>query len=182
MKIDNRTHWSTRDLRRILTRVAMEELSDTRQQQHQRRHLHVTIVYSRRVGRHSGCAWLKGTSARLCIPKAGVNPVEFAWLAAHEFSHTRGQEHAQMTGDVLYFTAKAQATYAWAAAFPIRRVVPKRSPRPGDEQKHQHAVTMLARATTRRKRAATLERKWQKRVRYYATKMAAGGRDETHLG
>ena len=171
MKLHNSTHWQTRDLRAILLRVAADELADTDRQRWQQRNLNVTVVYSR--GHHSGCAWLKSTSMRLMLPKAVVHPVEFAWLCAHELAHIRGQRHDQMTGDVMHFTPSARARYAWATDYPIRRRETQTAQRPGDEQKHQHAIGRLALAVTRRKRAATIERKWQRRVRYYERKMAA---------
>jgi hypothetical protein len=165
MQIRNRTHWRTADLKAILSKVARQELNDTDRQRYQRKHLRVDIVYSR--GAHSGCAWLKSTRMRLRLPKAFVNAVEFAWLCEHELAHVRGQEHRQMAGDVMHFTERARARYAWAASMPIRTVEVKRAVRPAPDAKLAHAQRMLKVAETRRKRAVTLERKWVAKVRYY---------------
>lgn len=172
MRVENRTHWQTRDLKAIMTRVAAEELNDNDRQRWQRKHLRVHVVYSR--GAHSGCAYLKSTWAKVRIPKSGVDPVEFAWLCAHEFAHVRGQEHRNMSRHVMYFTPEAKAAYAWAAAMPIRQNAPAPIAQPTDEGKYQHVVKMLTLAQTRRKRAVTIERKWQQKARYYEKKMAAG--------
>lgn len=165
MQITNTTHWRTKDLRAILSRVARQELNDTDRQRFQRKHLRVAIAYSKY--HHSGCAWLKSTRMRLTIPKAFVNAVEFAWLCEHELAHVRGQQHSQMAGDVMHFTERARARYAWAASMPIRKVEVKRAVRPAPDAKLAHAQAMLSKAETRRKRAVTLERKWVAKVRYY---------------
>lgn len=175
MKVHNRTHWATASLRAIITRVAREELSATANHRWRLKHLNVHVRYSRRKGNHTGCAWLKGTSATLRIPKAGVDSVEFAWLCAHEFSHTRGMHHRQMPEDLKYFTAAAKAQYAWAAGFPIVRKAAPRKPT-ADERltaKHTHVLAKLKRAESRLKRAATIARKWRQKARYYEQKMAA---------
>lgn len=190
MRIVNKTHWSTRDMRRIMTRVAREELNDTDAHRALRKQLVVTVVYSR-SGSMSGCAWRGRPVARICVQKRvkcwsesrgdyeakALNSVEFAWLCAHEFAHVRGQRHRTMNRNVMYFTNKAHEMYEWAREFPIHRVEPKTKTREEKrDAKLLHAQRMLARAETRAKRAATLLRKWRQKVKYYERQqvLAAG--------
>jgi len=175
MKNKNATHWSTADLRRIAARVAAQELSDSDRQAWQRRHLHVQIGYTRRAAVLCGRATLRGTWARLNVPREAVDPVRFAWLCAHEFSHTRGLVHARFPGWLMYFTDESAARYSWAAALPIRAKAVPAAPTAAATaaRAHAHALQMFRKAQARQKRAATIARKWARRVRYYERKAAA---------
>lgn len=156
MKITNTTHWRTDHLRAILQLAADLELEPF-----QRRKLTVRVIYSRRPGRVSGCARLGNPRApwmelpvTLRIPKAAVDPRAFAWLACHEFAHSRGMNHRTMPG-YYRWGGKDHPRYAFAEGRPIER--PQAKPKPGWEDvrlaKLLHAQTMLKAADTRLKRA-----------------------------
>jgi hypothetical protein len=172
MTIDNRTHWSTADLKRIIARVAREELNDTPRQKYQRKHLRARIVYTHGPW-VSGCAYLRGTSATLRLPKTNASPREFAWLVAHELAHVRGVKHAQMPGWLMHYTEGSRERYQWANALGIG-VEPKVvKVKPTTDAKLAHVRAMLAKAQTRVKRATTIQKKWQARERYYLNKLTA---------
>lgn len=169
MTLQNATHWDTRSLRAIIARVAAEELNDTPRQREQRRRLRVRIVYTRQAWGLSGCAYVKGTHATLCLHKhvVAIDPVEFAWLCAHEFAHTRGMQHPQMPAWLMHFRDSSRERYAWAAAFPIVRKAERPAPSPEAQldAKLANIRKRLALAETRVKRATTILKKWQRRER-----------------
>lgn len=70
MKIINRTHWQTKHLKAILQRCAEMELEPDK-----RRRMVVTIVYSgKRHDSSSGCAPIRGSRAKVRIPKGPRQP------------------------------------------------------------------------------------------------------------
>lgn len=171
MKITNTTHWRTDHLRAILQPAAELELDPA-----DRKRLVVRIVYSRQPGRVSGRARLGGRhvsrlvplTVLLRIPRDSVDPRDFAWLACHEFAHSRGQRHRGMAAWYRWGWQNHQR-YAFAEGRPIERPQPK--PKPTWEAvrlaKLAHAQAMLKAADTRLKRATTIHRKWKRRVAYY---------------
>lgn len=179
MTIYNHTHWSTADLKRIITRVAREELNDTPRQKYQRKHMQVEVVYSRGP-RHTGYAYIRGTQARLRVPKTNLSPRLFAWLCAHEFAHLRGMRHPQMPEWLMHYGDSSKARYEWATPLGVGVEPKKVKVKPTVDAKLAHVVAMKAKAVTRVKRATTILRKWQAKERYYlkqmtvATPLAAG--------
>lgn len=172
MVIHNNTHWRTGDLRRILTRCAAMEFDAT----HRPRTLDVTINYvkSPTYSYCSGLAWLNSGTSILRVPKRGVafNSRSFAMVACHEFAHNRGMEHRQMP---TYYNSSNHARYDWAKAFVVRAQAVKVKPTGPAlvDVKVEHARKMIARAETRAKRAATILKKWRRKLTYYERKAAA---------
>lgn len=162
MKVVNKTHFRTDDLRRILSRCAERELDAAK-----RKVLHVTVCYARRRGTASGCAHIGGRYATVRINKHEPNAAAFAWVAMHEFRHIRGWSHREMKA--TYCDADT-LPYAWANELGIRRAEPKRKERPGVDAKLAHAERMHRQALTRQKRATTIARKWAAKIRYYSKK------------
>lgn len=170
MKITNTTTWRTDHLRAILRTAAELELDPA-----DRKRLDVVIVYSRR-GWVSGNARLGGRhlsrwaplTVRLRVPKDKVDPRAFAWLACHEFAHSRGMVHRNMPAWYRW-GGKNHPRYAFAEGLPIERPQPKA--KPAKDQvlagKLAHAQAMLKVADTRLKRAKTIQAKWKRRVAYY---------------
>lgn len=178
MKIINRTHWQTRDLKAILVRVADDEL-DRVQFKERRRKLHVVIKYSRRGSRHSGCATIGGAWCWLNIPREEVDPHSFAILCAHELAHNRGLDHDRMRGCARYhwqagWRTDADYPWAWARAMPVRRKEVREKPVvPLLDRRYAHAQSMLARWERKAKACATHLRKWKIKVRRYERRKAA---------
>ena len=177
MKLENKTHWRTADLRRIAQRVCREEFPRERFGTKWRT-MRVVVGYNRGANwttSSSGHAYYHSRTAYVNVPSGGVDPVDFAHVTAHEFGHCKGLKHGSMPPHMESTTVVRRSDYirnhfAWAAALPIRKVEPKRKVRPGADEKLAHAERMLARAVTREKRAATLRKKWHAKVRYYGAK------------
>ena len=165
MKIKNETHWNTRDIRRLATRVAhVEKLTPTRIRQ--------TTVYVkyRRHRRDSppgydskdypigpdGKARISGHEIWLYVEKDDFNPVYWATVIAHEFAHNQGVRHRGM-GHVYYKTD----SWGWAADCPVRRKPEK--PRPTLTDRRAKALAkveaMLKVWERKRKLATTKVRK-----------------------
>jgi len=167
VKIINKTHFETRDLRAIFQKAAEIELEP----EHRKR-LKVYVVYSRGGGM-SGCAYIKSNWSKVRIAKhETVNPRNLAYLAAHEFAHCRGMRHRQMPSYLRHWSGSHER-YAWAEGMQVR-IRPKKKRltfRALDtDTKIIHARRMHARALTRLKRAQTIEKKWRVKVKYYEKK------------
>lgn len=195
MKIENKTHWKTADLRRIAQRVCREEFPRDRFGDKWRT-MRVVVGYNRAgSGGSSGHAYYNSRTAYVNVPSGNVfggrlkedrgaghvDPVDFAHVVAHEFGHCKGLRHGHMAPH-MEGTKWGERTdymrrhFAWAALLPIRKQEPARKARPTVDDKLAHAERMLARAVTREKRAATLRKKWQVKVRRYgaAAQVALG--------
>lgn len=174
MRVQNQTHWNTRDLRAIIARVAQDETEPEA-----RKRLHVHIHYNRQVQGPSGGHAYLGSRLRLgsvtiMVPSQAIDLIDFASVVAHELAHARGMRHAEMRGSPRYYRVLGmRSLYEWAEAMPMRRAEPKRKAKPTTE-----TVLALARRrerewTTRLRRATTLQRKWRKRVRDLERRLAA---------
>lgn len=131
------------------------------------------FVSSARRAHVSGWAYFpthrtqSANSMKLRIPAPHQTTVEkVAQVALHEAMHLRGARHADMTEEQLHCTMAVP----WASDLPLRL----RDAAPEDcglkkaatrAERLSHAQKMLLKAVTRRKRAATIEAKWQRRVR-----------------
>ncbi len=97
MKLDNQTDYPTRVLRSIMCAVHSAE---PRGRLRTWDRLTVKVVYSR--GRHTGYAFYHGLSARLRVPKDGMNVAKFAALWRHELWHLYGIPHADYPPNVMH--------------------------------------------------------------------------------
>lgn len=175
MTITNRTTYRTEDLRAILARVAADELADHREK---RTALRVEVVYGRGAG-VSGVAWRRACRVRLRVPKDGVSPCLFAWLAAHELAHVRGMSHRRMPAYLNNFTATSKERWAWAYSIPIRQAVPvQKSALAAYQARLAHVQTMLRKADTRLKRAATIRAKWARKLALAERRLAQAEADQ----
>lgn len=172
MTLTNATNYQTADLRAIVARVAQDELAD---HPDKRKALRVEVVHAHGPGPGvSGCAWKRSCRVRLRIPKTNVDPVLFAWLAAHELAHVRGMGHRRMPASLNHFTATSRAAWGWAAAYPIRQAAPVQKSALGTAQAHRdHVLTMLRKADTRLKRATTIRAKWARKLVQAERRLAA---------
>lgn len=175
MTLTNATNYRTADLRVIVSRVCQDELADFPDR---RKRLHVQVVHTH--GRPeptsvSGVAWKRFCWVRLRIPRTGVDPVAFAWLAAHEIAHVRGMGHRKMPAYLNHFTATSLERWGWAAGFPIRQAEPAAKPDRATvlQTKRDHAARMLRAADTRLKLATTIRAKWARRLKAADRALAA---------
>jgi len=100
-------------------------------------------------------------------------PVEdIARVICHELMHTVGARHRDMTPEQR---ACSQAV-PWAEGFELRKKPEPEQPTPESPaergsrlraEREAHARAMLAKATTRRRRAVSIERKWAAKVKRY---------------
>lgn len=185
MRIVNKTRWNTADLRRIVARIASEEVEPEK-----RKRLRVTFVPSR--WHTSGLATLGGTWSRIRL----INPSRKEWNAdyaltvaviiAHELAHNHGHRGERwMRSSVRYGMPRQlsdaereeqRALYAWAMTpeYAVRPAAPKPKPaKTGDDAKLARVQTLIAKWARRAKAVATRLRKLRLRERYYQRKAAA---------
>jgi len=166
LKIDNRTEYSTQDLRRFflagLTAGGAEG------------YRHVVVVYSRT--QHHGRASIGGNCGQgswitMYAPAMGkLDLLKFAQVFDHEVAHTMGVRHKDMAEDLLYCEHKP----TWHEGLEIRHVAPAKPKVDRAAQREERARKNLVEWERRLKRAQTFVRKWRAKVRYYDRKRAAG--------
>jgi predicted SprT family Zn-dependent metalloprotease len=112
LKLINTTAYSTRDLKKLFTRIAKDELDPAK-----RKRVVFKVVYSKK-GRISGCAYVGGINGTMRLPKPPypLNMASLAMVIAHEMAHLRGMRHNQMRGMSGYTWRgnKYKTIYAWA--------------------------------------------------------------------
>lgn len=177
MTLTNATNYQTADLRAIVARVAQDELAD---HQDKRKALRVEVVHTHGPGPDvSGTAWKRACRVRLRIPKSGVNPVLFAWLAAHELAHVRGMGHRRMPTSLNHYTAASRAAWGWAAGYPIRPAAPLAKSALTDAQAARDRIlALLRKADTRLKRATTIRTKWARKLAQAERRLAQAAQTE----
>ncbi len=119
MKIQNKTAWLTRDLKRIFCEtLRRNERIEGKRCQYYKRHLLVVVVYARislnAMARING-AWIKVWMD----PEANEFIPELAQIFEHELQHNRGYCHKSMLPWNINNTG-----YEWAAdnkRFPLRK-------------------------------------------------------------
>jgi predicted SprT family Zn-dependent metalloprotease len=168
--IDNKTHWRSDHIRAFIARCMKVERPDLCKRGAPA--LHVRIPYTRNGGDcSSGYAYYHSNRMTVRLPKNTTpDKVDFAFVITHELAHTRGMTHEKMRGSAHYRrVGRYREIYAWANDLPLERVE-KKSKVKSTDQKLVHAQAMLAAAKTREKRATTIRKKWEAKVKYYAKK------------
>jgi hypothetical protein len=136
--------------------------------------LTVVVVYTRRNGStySSGLARIKGNWMKIRLSKRTPDKLDLAMVIAHELAHTRGaKDEYQMRHSAKYGRVGSYKTiYAWANDLPLEVVEKKSKVKPVDA-KLTHAQKMLKAAFTREKRATTLRKKWEAKVKYYTKRV-----------
>ena len=165
MKLVNQTKYSTRDLRKLVTRIAKDEL----QPAHAKKAV-ITFKYWR-GNWTGGYAYYNSNVAyiKLPHPKHKLDLPAIAKTIAHEMAHMRGLKHIDMhCARYSWKHGDYKAFYAWANEYPIRHQEPKAKPvvAPVDA-KLDHATKMLAKNEAKLKRTAALVKKWTAKVKYY---------------
>jgi hypothetical protein len=159
LDIENKTRWSTYDLRGFFLAAMKERGIDT---------LTVEVVYGR--GDHVGgrgsyhLPWIK-----LMIPSGPeINMRQLAQVTLHEIDHTLGLDHKDMVDWwEIEPTFHEGLSIRWKET-PKKTAEQRVAARTAAvEQRAAHARGMLKKARTRLKRAKTIEAKWAKKVRYY---------------
>ena len=161
LQVLNETGYDTRAIRRLIVRALRA--------QGMRVVGAVRVVYTGGRGHH-GCATvgrsasMPGLNMSLSLPRdpAQLDVGKFARVIRHEVMHWRGVRHADMTDDQNYCRG---ACPEWAEGVVIahrERAVPIDDER--REKRLAHARAMLARAERKAKLAATIVKRWKRRV------------------
>ena len=190
MKIVNLTQYDSQQLRAIAQRVAENELDPD-----QRRGVRIHFViaktrsvearearsrsyYRRAVGQlPPGLKFNQaiiniGRNAFSMPPRTMVRMI--ALRLAHEFAEMRGLTHVQMRTPRYFFKDGWSELYAWADAFLLQPKV-KLTITPVDKANLllKRAYARRKTAATRFKRATTLLKKWDRKVKYYEKRARA---------
>jgi hypothetical protein len=173
--LENKTHWSTRDLRRFVTRVA----SDILHSDYRAAHSHLRVRFAHYSGRGETCsghAVLGGSFAHIGVPKEHVHRADLALTVAHEFGHLLGLQHGDMSGGALWMpVGDWRERYAWAETFPLNRQ-PIRV-RPSREQRREEKRVRLAARLLRWERRARRAAKAIRTLRRQLARMSRETRD-----
>jgi hypothetical protein len=173
VKLLNKTCYSTRDLKKIFTRIANEEL-----QPEKAKRVRFKIVYSKQ-GRHTGCAFVGGTHGTIRLPKPPhkLDMAQVALVIGHEIGHLRGLKHgaAMHCGRYSWTHGDYRTFYAWANDITIAvKTAPTKPPAPPKtDVKLSHAVKMLEKNEAKLKRTQALVKKWTAKVKYYQKRAEA---------
>lgn len=171
--LNNKTHWRDDHIRAFISRQMLEERPDLCRRGTPA--LHVKIVYTRRNGStySSGEATVRGNWMKIRLSKRTPDKVDFAMVIAHELAHTRGAKDEYMMRHSAKYgrVGSYRQIYAWANELPleVRPRIAKQRPQP--DAKLAHCERMLKAAMTREKRATTLRKKWEAKVKYYSKKI-----------
>jgi len=178
MKIINKTHWRTDQIRTFLSRIAkQEELSADK-----RKRLIVTISYTKSGdvdnGYSSGHAWVGGRHMTVSVSKENLDKVDFAHVIAHEMAHIRGLQHKQMNGRIAYSrVGNWREFYAWAETLPLEvKEVKAKQKADVQETRYESVLTRLKSWETKLKRASNAIKKLRTQQRYYEKALAAKGK------
>jgi hypothetical protein len=188
LKIVNKTDWHTADLKRI----AHAALVAAGARPFKFREVTVYVNESqRRSGRVHGKAWIgrhidpQNWVLFLPTPERAARHYTRELLkriacqvAHHEALHAVGARHADMTDEQRYCTQAVP----WADGLVLRSKAEVRPPKPEPapeearqaafEDRLAHVRAMHKRSLTRAKRAATLEKKWSRRLRALERKVS----------
>jgi hypothetical protein len=168
IKLTNKTHWRDDHIRAFIQRAARDERPDLCKRGAPA--LKVTVVYTRGGSQgSSGCATYHSNWLKVRLPKHGLpDKIDFAHVIYHELAHTRGLRHNRMNSCATYGrVGNYRILYAWANELPLDVKLKQTKARPTVDIKLAHCQKMLKAAMTREKRATTLRKKWEKKVRYY---------------
>lgn len=173
MKIVNNTKYDTRDIMKLVYRVAQDELNPGGL-----KNARITINYRRNGGIGGWCYY--GTiqhpnvRMRLNLPRTKLDVVSLALVIAHELGHAKGLKHRDMNERRYKWGEGWRDVYAYAKDFTIREV--SAPPKPTLDEKRQKelvkAQKMVAAWTTKSKRAATTLKKWQRKVKAIEKRLA----------
>ena len=174
LRVVNETGYDTRALRRAIVGAIRAVCLPVRGT--------VRVTYDRSrdakpVGWHGGSAafghvvkeaegyrTLQGLTMVLTLPRDPklFDLANFARTAHHEALHWKGVDHSEMTDDQRYCRGPVPS---WAEGIVVGFEEPtKPDPSEAGAKRLQHAQEMLAKARTRAKRAATIEKKWKRKV------------------
>lgn len=192
MKIENITPFDSEHLRAIAQKVASDELDP-----HQRNGITIHFVtrkgktqaakrartigyYRRRVGVVPEGLLFNQAIVTIPLTAGKLQPVSTAQhtalLLAHEFAEMRGLSHDKMRTPRYFSRGNWIDFYRWAENFPLQLKAPSVvSPVDVIGSKLSNAMKRRKSAATRHKRASTILKKWDRKVKYYEKQLALRG-------
>lgn len=171
IELDNKTHWRSDHIRAFIAPCMKDQRPDLCKRGAPA--LKVRVVYTRSGTRgSSGNASYNSNRMRVRLSRENPDKVDFAGVITHELAHTRGVRHETMRGNPRYRRiGNYQKIYAWGETLPLEKAQPKVQVRLTVDKKLSHTKAMLKAALTREKRATTLRKKWEARVKYYTKRV-----------
>lgn len=188
MKVINKTHWNTSDLKRVLVKALNEDDKIEGRYKH-RSYLRITIVYSKGwpswVIKHyqkqnkelpirkvySGSAWVNGTVMGLRVPREKFNVEHFVEVFIHEMSHIRGIRSHRAIGTV------EDEDLVWTRDYSVRQKEIKVKPKPDLQmRRYEHVLKMLKDKKSQLRRLQNQIKKWNAKRRYYERSLTAAGK------
>jgi hypothetical protein len=174
MKIVNHTSYDTRDIMRLVYRVAQNELNPGGLKNGR-----ITIKYRRGGGIGGWCYY--GTiqnpnvRMRLALPRTNLDVMELAAIIAHELAHARGVKHREMNAKRYKWGEGWRDLYTYAKDFPIGIKVDPPKPTLDDKRRKElvKAQGMVVKWTRKQKLASTALKKWQRKVKAVETRLLA---------
>ena len=165
IELDNKTHWRSDHLKAFIARGVKDERPDLCKRGAPA--LKVRVVYTRSHTKgSSGYAYYNSNQMTIRLAKVNPDKVDLAGVIYHELAHTRGMRHDAMRNHPRYRrVGNYRRIYGWGADLPLEPVV-KKSKKVPVNAKLAHAEKMLKAAMTREKRAITLRKKWESKVKY----------------
>lgn len=190
MKVINKTHWDTLDLKKVLIR-ALDEDDKVEGKYEYRSYLEVTISYSKGYPswvvkryqeqnkelpirkRYSGNAWVNGTRMTLRVPREEFNVEHFVEVFIHEMSHIRGIRSHRAIGTVEDEDLK------WTKNYSVRQKEAKVKPKPDLQlRRYEHVLEMLKAKKSQLKRLQNQIKKWNQKRKYYESVLVASRKIE----
>jgi hypothetical protein len=173
MRVTNSTRWNTKDITRLIYRVAKDEL-----QAGQLKKANIKVKYARKNSTCLGdCTYGTPQDPRVNMtlnlkhPGEEIDMVQLAHVIAHELAHSKGIHHRDMGNARYGWTDGWREHYSWARAFPVGL-------NPEHAEKCHAEKVMLQRADAVIKaeenavhwkkmetHAAAMARKWERRLK-----------------
>lgn len=188
MKVINKTHWDTSDLKRILVK-ALNEDDKVEGKYKYRSYLEITISYSKGwpswVIKHyqkqnkelpireiySGRVLVNGTGMKLRVPREKFNVKHFARIFIHEMSHVRGIRSHRAIGTVK------DEDLEWTKDYSVKQKEIKEKPKVDLQLKrYEHVIKMIEQKENILKRLRNQIKKWNAKKRYYERVLTSAGK------
>lgn len=168
LTIVNKTHWQTRQLRKIALTAIKREFSP----EEYGKNLQLIVNYGKGSENFysSGCAYLNSHVAEIHVSSKGVDPCDFASTVVHEVGHSNlGLKHDKMRGNCVYRREVPghHERYEWARVYKIERVAKKLKVRKSAFDKLSVAEAGVKKWERKLKLANTKLKLWKKKVKYY---------------
>jgi hypothetical protein len=177
MKLTNRTVYNGKDLRAFITWVSNQEMWTPEM----RSRLRVKAVSARQW--HTGEAWASSYYIKIRIPApARLCKMKLASLVAHELTHLTNEKHVPysterwMRSSGRYGFRDYEKHWAGAKDLPLRVNEPKAvsskvTPSSRAEDGLRQAEKKVTGWKSKMRRAETMLKKWQGKVRYYTKRV-----------